>query len=144
MLVQQTPGRFLADNSKLRATTSGVNYRKSKHLDDWGKGWHNWGRIVNGKDEGDDWIQVDHPDAAGSWLKDVDWARMASLQGAGFTSELRSVLEALANALPVSVIEHVHSEGTGWYGASEYNDVHVLIPIGCFTLEFAHSTEYHD
>merc|ERR1711972_131850 len=50
--------RFLIDNSVLNATTPGLAFRKSKTIEDRCFEFASWGTVVEGTDEGDEWINV--------------------------------------------------------------------------------------
>ena len=50
---------FLVDNSILKSKTSGVGYRRSMDLGDKdGNDIADWGSVVRGVREGDDWLKV--------------------------------------------------------------------------------------
>ena len=50
--------KYLVDNSWLRASSQGLQYRASKNLDDRAEAAVDWGEIVSGADAGDGWLMV--------------------------------------------------------------------------------------
>jgi len=52
-------GRYLVNNSSLRAPTSGLGFRRSKQLQDYDSTAAPWGGFVLGYDEGDGWLRVE-------------------------------------------------------------------------------------
>lgn len=59
----ETPGvkaRFTVDNSSLKSKADGIGLRKSKRLDDTDDFVMTWGCTLEGFDEGDGWVKVQH------------------------------------------------------------------------------------
>mmetsp|Transcript_14124 Transcript_14124/g.27396 ORF Transcript_14124/g.27396 Transcript_14124/m.27396 type:complete len:661 (-) Transcript_14124:77-2059(-) len=52
-------GRYLVDNSLLRAPTSGLGFRRSKQLQDYDSTAAPWGGFVLGHDDGNGWLSVE-------------------------------------------------------------------------------------
>ena len=50
--------KYLVDNTLLRASSQGMQYRASKNLDDRAEAAANWGDIVSGADAGYGWLIV--------------------------------------------------------------------------------------
>merc|ERR1719310_1403720 len=76
-----------------------------------------------------------------SWLADVDWQCFGPC-----SDELRATFGKLAEALPARVVEHTHFQLGGEFRvgelcAVEKRDVHVLLPVGERSLEFAYCVE---
>lgn len=55
----QTPKRYIADNSVFRSENPGIHFRGSKNVDDRKSIRLDWGRIVEGVDDGNGWLEVE-------------------------------------------------------------------------------------